>query len=135
VQKGETNGYFSKVTEAGYHEQAIHMVNSGEVDASAIDSHVLSLVLRDNTALADRLLVIDTLGPSSIQPLVAANHVSSSLKSEIKVTLLEMDGDPSVKPELVRAGVERFEAVSDATYDDIRRMRAIAEAAQFLTIR
>ncbi len=28
-----------------------------------------------------------------------------------------------------------FEPVSDSTYDDIRRMRALAEAAQFLTIR
>src|SRR5262249_47309016 len=70
VKSGETNGYFSRVVQAGYHERAIHMVHSGEVDASAIDSHVLALVMRDHPALASAIRVIDTFGPSSIQPIV-----------------------------------------------------------------
>jgi phosphonate transport system substrate-binding protein len=135
VQEGETNGYFSRVIEAGYHDRAIAMVSSGEVDASAIDSHVLALVRRDKPEIAGRLRVIDTLGPSSIQPIVAGNHLSESLKSEMKTVLLEMADDPVTKPELARALVKRFEPVSDSTYDDIRRMQAAAEAAQFLTIR
>jgi phosphonate transport system substrate-binding protein len=135
VQKGETNGYFSRVIEAGYHERAISMVNSGEVDASAIDSHVLALLVRDKPAIAGRLRVIDTLGPSPIQPIVAGNHLSDSLKSEMKTALLEMGDDPTTRPELARALVKRFQPVSDSTYDDIRRMQAVAEAAQFLTIR
>jgi hypothetical protein len=53
----------------------------------------------------------------------------------VKKVLLEMSDDRTVKPELARALVERFEPVSDSTYDEIRRMRAIADAAQFLTIR
>jgi len=135
VQKGETNGYFSRCIEAGYHERAISMVNSGEVDASAIDSHVLALVVRDKPAIAGRLRVVDTFGPSPIQPIVAGNHLSHSLKSEVKTALLEMGDDPMTKPELARALVKRFEPVSDSTYDDIRQMQAVAEAAQFLTIR
>jgi ABC-type phosphate/phosphonate transport system substrate-binding protein len=135
VQKGETNGYFSRVIEAGYHQRAITMVNSGEVDASAIDSHVLALVVRDRPTIAGSLRVIDTLGPSSIQPIVAGNHLSHSLKSEVKKVLLEMGDDPMTKPELARALVKRFEPVSDSTYDDIRRMQAVAKAAHFFTIR
>jgi len=135
AQKGETNGYFSRVVEVGYHERAIDMVDSGEVDAAAIDSHVLALVMRDNPAVASRLRVIDTFGPSPIQPIVAGNHLPTSLKSEVKKILLEMDNEPMARPELARALVERFEPVSDSTYDDIRRMRAVAEDAQFLTIR
>jgi len=135
VGKGETSGYFSRVTEAGFHERAIQMVHAGEVDASAIDSHVLALVFRDNPALTSGLRVIDTFGPSPIQPIVAAKHLPSSLKSEVKKVLLEMHDDPTAKPELARAMVERFETVSDSTYDDIRRMRAAAEDAQFLAIR
>jgi phosphonate transport system substrate-binding protein len=132
---GEISGYFGRVTEAGFHERAIHMVHAGEVDAAAIDSHVLALLLRDKPALASRLRVIDTLGPSPIQPLVAGNHLPNSLKLEVKQALLEMSDDPAVESELARALVDRFEPVSDATYDEIRHMRAMAEAAQFLTIR
>jgi phosphonate transport system substrate-binding protein len=135
VQKGETAGYFSRVLEAGYHERAIRMVCSGEVDASAIDSHVLAVTLRDDPALAGRLRIIDTFGPSPIQPIVAGDHLSKSLQGDVKEVLLEMSGDGTVKPQLARALVERFEPVSDSTYDDIRRMRAAAEAARFLAIR
>src|SRR5262245_2259889 len=135
LQKGETEGYFSRVIEAGYHERAIHMVHSDEVDAAAIDSHVLALVMRDQPAVAGKLRVIDTLGPSSVQPIVAGDHLPNSLKSEVKNVLLEVGDDPRAQPALARALVERFESVSDSTYDDIRRMRAAADAAQFLTIR
>jgi phosphate/phosphite/phosphonate ABC transporter binding protein len=135
VQKRETNGYFSRVVEAGYHELAIQMVCSGEVDASAIDSHVLALLMRDDPALANMLRVIDTFGPSPIQPIVTGTHLSNSLKCDVEKVLLGMGDDRTVKPVLARALVERFEPVSDSTYDDIRRMRAIAEAVQFLTIR
>jgi phosphonate transport system substrate-binding protein len=135
VQKRETNGYFGKVIEAGYHERTIHMVNSGEVDASAIDSHVLALMLRDNSTLASGLQVIDTFGPSPVQPIVVGGHLSKSLRVEMKKVLIDMSEDETVRFQLSRALVERFEPVSDSTYDDIRRMRATAEAAQFLTIR
>ncbi len=135
VRKGETHGYFSRVVEAGYHERAIHLVDSGAVDASAIDSHVLTLLMRDNPALAARLRVIDTFGPSPIQPIVAGTHLADSLKRDVTRVLVEMGDDRSIKAELARALVERFEPVADATYDAIRRMRALAEAAQFLTIR
>src|SRR5580765_6548252 len=69
VRLGETNGYFGSVVEAGWHERSIRLVCSGEVDGSAIDSQVLALTLRDHPELAERLRVIDTLGPSTIQPV------------------------------------------------------------------
>jgi phosphonate transport system substrate-binding protein len=135
VQRRETNGYFGRVVEAGYHERAVQMVCSGEVDASAIDSHVLALLLRDHPALGSSLEVIDSFGPSPIQPVVAGSHLSDALKSEVRAVLLGMGDDEDAKPEVFRALVEGFVAVSDSTYDDIRRMRAVAEAARFLTIR
>jgi phosphonate transport system substrate-binding protein len=35
--RGETNGYFGRVVEAGWHEQALRLVACGAVDAAAID--------------------------------------------------------------------------------------------------
>jgi phosphonate transport system substrate-binding protein len=128
AQQGEPNGYFGRVVEAGYHERAIHLVNSGQVDAAAIDSHVLALVMRDHPVLAGGLRVVATLGPSPIQPIVAGNHLSSSLKSDVKNALLEMGDDRSATPQLASALVERFVPVSDSGYDAIRRMLAVVEA-------
>ena len=45
VRLGETQGFFGKVVEAGWHERSVSMVCSGEVDASAIDSQVLAVML------------------------------------------------------------------------------------------
>lgn len=128
---GETSGYFSRIVEAGYHERAVQMVCSGSVDASAIDSHVLELLLRDDRALSGKLRVIDTFGPSPIQPFVARTALSRALKDEAAQALIELGDDPEAQLPLRRALVERFERVSDSTYDEIRRMRAVAEAALF----
>jgi phosphonate transport system substrate-binding protein len=126
IRKGETFRYFSRVIEMGYHERSVHLVYSGNVDASAIDTHVLGLLMRDNATLAGGLRIIDTFGPSSIQPIVAGNHLPKSLTCDIRAALLEMSDDQSAKPALARASIERFVVVSDSDYDDIRVMMAAA---------
>jgi phosphonate transport system substrate-binding protein len=135
VQMGETNGYFGKVVEAGWHERSIRMVAAGEVDASAVDSHVLALTLRDHPELAGRLRIIDTFGPSTIQPVVAVRRLPQRLREELRAVLVDMANDPAAREQLARGLVERFVPVTDASYDDIRAMRAAAEAAAFLTIK
>ena len=57
------------------------MVAAGEVDAAAIDSQVLAIELRDHPALAAELRVIEVLGPSTIQPVVAARHLPVARES------------------------------------------------------
>jgi phosphonate transport system substrate-binding protein len=135
VQMGETNGFFGRVIEAGWHERSIRMVCKGEVDASAIDSHVLALALRDRPKLADKLRVIDTFGPSTIQPVVGVRRLPKRLRADLRAVLVEMAADPAARAWLARGLVERFVPVTDAAYDDIRAMLAAAEAAAFLTIR
>jgi phosphonate transport system substrate-binding protein len=135
VQMGQTNGFFGRVVEAGYHERSIRMVSAGEVDASAIDSHVLAMTLRDRPELENRLRVIDTFGPSTVQPVVAVRRLPWRLREDIRAVLLAMAEDPAARARLAGGLVERFVPVSDSTYDDIRAMLAAAEAAAFLTIR
>ena len=77
---GETRGFFSQVVEAGFHQRAMRMVATGEVDAAAIDSQVLAIELRDHPNLAQELRVIGALGPSTIQPVVAARHLPGDVK-------------------------------------------------------
>jgi phosphonate transport system substrate-binding protein len=135
VQMGETNGYFGKVVEAGFHERSLRMVCSREVDASAIDSQVLAIAQRDQPQLAACLRVIDTFGPSTIQPVVALRRLPEGFKADLRGVLLEMAEDPVARERLAHGFVERFVAVDDTAYDDIRAMRAAAEAAAFLTLK
>jgi phosphonate transport system substrate-binding protein len=74
LRLGHTRGYFNRVVETGWHERSIRLVAAGAVDASAIDSQVLAVALRDDPDLAGRVRVIDSLGPSPIQPVVVGPH-------------------------------------------------------------
>jgi phosphonate transport system substrate-binding protein len=135
VRRGEIRGYFGAVLAAGWHQESIRWVAEGTVDASAIDSQVLAIALRDDPALAARLRVIATFGPSTIQPVVAAARLPADVREQMRAALLSMAEDPAVRAVLAAGFVERFVPVDDATYDDIRHMRDAAVSAGFLTLR
>jgi phosphonate transport system substrate-binding protein len=135
VRRGETNGFFGRVVEAGWHERSIRMVCSGEVDASAIDSQVLGVALRDHPDLADRLRIIDSLGPSTVQPVVVSRRLPEKLRGDLQALLLDVANDPAARPHLDRALIDRYVPVADGNYDDVRAMRDVCEAAGFLTLR
>jgi ABC-type phosphate/phosphonate transport system substrate-binding protein len=126
---GATSGFFASVVEAGFHQRAIRLVADGEVDASAIDSQVLAVELRDDPSLAARVRVIDALGPSTIQPVVAATRLPADLRRAIRAALVEVHTDPATAAPLAQGLVERFVPVTDGDYDDIRTMEAAADAA------
>ena len=131
---GETRGYFGRVVEAGFHQKAMRMVAAGEVDAAAIDSQVLAIELRDHPHLAEDLRVIGALGPSTIQPVVAARHLPADLKAALRNALLRMGDDSAARKVLARGFVDHFVPVTDTDYEDIRRMLRAAEHARFLTL-
>jgi phosphonate transport system substrate-binding protein len=133
VELGETAGYFGRVVEAGWHERSIRLVHAGEVDASAVDSHVLAVTLRDHPDLAAGLRVIDSFGPSTVQPVVVVSWLPAPLKEAIRAALVGMADGPGAAV-LARGMVERFVPVTDAHYADLRRMRAACAAADFLAL-
>jgi phosphonate transport system substrate-binding protein len=135
LRMGETNGFFGEVIEAGFHEESIRMVASAEVDASAIDSQVLEVALRDDTALRSDLRVIDVLGPSTIQPVAVSKRLPTDLRADIRAVLLGMGDDPSCRERLDVGLVDRFVAVDASSYDDIRMMVDACEEAGFTQIR
>jgi phosphonate transport system substrate-binding protein len=135
VEIGETHGFFGEVVEAGFHEESISMVAAGEIDASAIDSQVLAVAMRDDPSLARSLRIIDTLGPSTIQPVAVSKRVPLELRREILQVLTSMHEDPDVRERLSLGLVERFVPVGPSSYDDIRMMLEACEAAEFMQIR
>jgi phosphonate transport system substrate-binding protein len=135
VELGETAGYFGRVVEAGWHERSVRLVHAGEVDASAIDSHVLAVTLRDHPELAAGLRVIDSFGPSTVQPVVVASWLPGPLKEAIRAALVGMAEGPGAAAVLARGMVERFVPMTDGSYADLRRMRDACAAADFLALR
>ncbi len=105
------------------------MVVAGEVDASAVDSHVLAVALRQNPAWASQLRVIDSLGPSTIQPFVAACRLPAGVRSDLREAMLAIHQDHAAARILSDGLIERFVAVDDGSYNDIRMMCEAAESA------
>jgi phosphonate transport system substrate-binding protein len=135
VSIGETAGFFGEVVEAGYHETAIEMVRHREVDASAIDSQVLAVAMRDDPSLAEDIRIIDTLGPSTIQPVAVTKRFPPSFRRDIRDVLVDLHIDPAMRPFLDHGLIERFTAVGPTDYDDVRRMLEVCEEARFLELR
>jgi phosphonate transport system substrate-binding protein len=126
---GETRGFFGRVVQAGFHHAAIRLVAEGTVEAAAIDSQVLSIALRDEPGLSDRIRLIDTLGPSTIQPVVAAPSMRADRLGAVRDALVGLAGQPGAADALGRGFLARFVPVADDDYDDIRAMAAVADAA------
>jgi phosphonate transport system substrate-binding protein len=124
-----TPDFFSKRIRTDFHQNSIQSVAEGVVDASAIDSHVLTIYMRDHPELLSKIRVIDTLGPSTIQPLVACSHIAETLREDVIQIVTGLDSD--IHSALERALVSRFIPIKDHDYDDIRAMLASVEAHHF----
>jgi phosphonate transport system substrate-binding protein len=135
VNMGETNGFFSQVIEAGFHEKSIQMVANKEVAASAIDSQVLAVAMRDDPSLKQFLKIIDTLGPSTIQPIAVSKRLSPKLRNQILNILLNLHKNPQIRKKLAIGLVSHFVKVHPKSYDDIRMMLEESEKAGFMEIK
>jgi phosphonate transport system substrate-binding protein len=129
AELGETRGYFGRVVEAGFHDTAIRLVAGGGVDGAAIDSQVLSIALRDEPELGRRLRVVETMGPSTIQPVVASANLEPEVREAVRRALTSLGDDPAARGPLARGLLRAFVPVEDGDYDDIRRMEAAADDA------
>jgi phosphonate transport system substrate-binding protein len=124
-----SSGLFGEWVRTGFHQESIREVAAGRLDASAVDSQVLSVELRDHPELADRVRVIDAFGPSSIQPLVATGAARAPLRRKVREIVTGLHGDDAGRAELARGCVERLVGVEDSMYDDIRAMLESVEEA------
>jgi phosphonate transport system substrate-binding protein len=119
LELGETDAFFGRVIDAGWHQVSIELVASGLVDASAVDSHVLAVELRDRPDLASRLRVVDSFGPWPIQPVVARRSLDTGFRERLRDILAGLAGDG-----LRQGMVERLTPITDEWYDPIRAMLA-----------
>jgi phosphate/phosphite/phosphonate ABC transporter binding protein len=122
LERGERLETFAKTIETGSHAQSLHMVVEGMVDAAAVDSHMLDMVLRNRPDVAQSVRIVDSFGPSTIPPVVVSSHVPAVVKSKLRERFLTMHEDRVLGRQLELGLIERFVPISDAQYQDIRAM-------------
>ncbi len=124
---GETEAFFGRLTFSGRHQDSIRHVVNGEVDASAVDSHVLGVERLRNPDLGTEIRVIATLGPSTV-PLVAATaRVPEAIQARIATALCELGREPGSRDVLAGGLIRRFISIDDSAYDDIRQVAAVVD--------
>ena len=135
IELGATHGFFAKLVRSGSHEESIRMVATGKADASSVDSLVFDYDLAKHSAYAREVKIIETLGPAGIPPVVASTKLPVIVRKRVRSALIGMKDDPMGRRILDDALIARFEAVDDSNYDDIRRMKKMAEGAGFTELK
>jgi ABC-type phosphate/phosphonate transport system substrate-binding protein len=92
------------------------------------------VIFRDEPDLAKEIRIIETLGPSTIPPVVVSRRLPRPVKSKLRRTFLSLADDPSARQPLAAALVERFVPVRDGDYDDLRRMSDVSVTAGWHTL-
>lgn len=128
LQMGENETFFGSLAFSGSHQESIRRVLDDEVDASAIDCHVLGVECLRRPDLAGQIRVIAVLGPSTIPLVVAMEMVPNETQAGVRDALCELVGDPAGREVLASGLIRRFTPIDDAAYDDIRRMTAAVES-------
>lgn len=130
---GASPEFIGTSIEAGFHDESLRMVVDRRADWAAIDSQVLAIWMRQVPALRRQIRVIESLGPSTIQPVVASSRrLGGVTRRAIAEVLLEVHDDPQARPDLEAAGIERFVAVRDEDYEDIRAKLVAADVSGLL---
>jgi phosphonate transport system substrate-binding protein len=107
------------------------MVLDHTIDATAIDSTVLEMVLAKDPSIGERIRTIAVLGPSPAPPWVVHRSVSTDLRRALLEAFLSMGQQPQGQAILAAAGILRFAEVTDRDYDPIREMERIANGGKF----
>jgi len=125
--------YFSQVEISGSHEESIHMVSNGLIDASSVDSLVLDFDRHINDPDALNVKIIERLFPdgAGAPPIVASNKISPGLLKRLKNAFTTMHKTRAGKKILSRALLLRFDPPDDHNYDDIRHMEQAAKKFGF----
>ena len=85
----------------------------------------------ENEILTRSLRVVDVLGPSSIPPVVVSKGLDNELKCRLREALITMHHENCGAEILRESLIERFVAVADKDYGNIREMLAKVQEVEF----
>lgn len=124
----DLNGdFYGPVVGAGSHERALEMIVAREIDAAAIDSTVLELVLEQQPELSRQIRILESWGPSPIPPWLVHRRTAPALRESLQTLFLHLHEEEEGRAVLRLGHVARFVTVRDEDYDPIRHMARKAQ--------
>lgn len=122
-QMGENpETFFDRTTFTYSHDNSIHSVAEGVVDAAAVDSLVYDQLVVQDPSIAENTRIIYQSPPYGAPPVVVHPDLDPELKEELQQKLLHLHETPEGQQILQRIGVDRFVLTEDSAYDSIRAM-------------
>jgi phosphonate transport system substrate-binding protein len=122
-QIGETeDSFFNKTIFTYSHDNSIQAVADKLVDGAAVDSLVYDFLADQGSPLAERVRIIERLGPYGIPPVVVHPDIDPELRTTLQSILLEMHQDTGGKETLSRLNIDRFVDLELNAYDSLREM-------------
>ena len=118
-------GFFGELRQVGSHRRALALIESGEIDAAAIDANVLRTWRAERTDGGAVVRSADVLGPFPVQPVVVRSGAEPGLAAAVAEQL--------ARPELV-AAVSRFgiSGFAPVTHEDYAALGPLVERANAL---
>lgn len=132
IQTGHPKHFFGKATQSASHQRSINLVAEGLADCSAIDSTVLEQELRNSPELAQRLRVIESIGPCPIPPIVVAQHLGAAFINCLQLALLQPDIE--LQSAMDKAQIRHYVAVQFEDYAAIAMMHDTVVQAGDVTL-
>ncbi|MDP3544312.1 MAG: phosphate/phosphite/phosphonate ABC transporter substrate-binding protein [Elusimicrobiota bacterium] len=122
--------YFSRTIFTWGHDNSVEAVAQGLADGAAVSSLVWEGLAKSEGSAASRTKVIGRSAEFGMPPVVVHPGLDPKLKKRLLDVFLGMHRDPEGMALLGQAGIERFTAGADSSYDGVRRMRAEVAGAR-----
>lgn len=116
--------FFARTTFTYSHDSTIRAVAERFVDGGAVDSLVYDFMVSRSPDLSRRLRVIGKSPAWGNPPIVVHPRIDPRLRAQLREVLLSIDQDPAGKPLLATLMIDRFVALDDRYYRDVRAMAA-----------
>jgi phosphonate transport system substrate-binding protein len=124
-ERGETpEDFFANTIFTNSHDNSIQAVADHLVDSAAVDSLVYDFLVEQDSPVAERVRIIDSLGPFGIPPVVVHPDIDLELRETLLTTLLTMADDPEGRAALDKLYIDRFVLIDHSAYDSLREMAA-----------
>jgi phosphonate transport system substrate-binding protein len=130
---GHTAAFFSRLVETGAHAHSLRMLLAGQLDGAAIDSSVLAWSLTRDPGLAEKIRIVETVGPAAAPPIVASRGLAGPLRSDVRRAMLGMHESAAGRRALAAGALVKLVPGSDAAYERIRAADQAASRAGFLS--
>jgi len=123
-RKVEPAAFFSEVRYAGSHQAVLLQVRLGHVDAGATNDLDLARAIQGGDIKANELKTLWTSDPIPGSPIVARKGMDEALLNTLRSALVDYDDADG----LARMQSRGFIAVTDATYEPVRRLERVKDS-------